>query len=234
MANVGESNQPNMYQPNHDNWKKFVETNHRVNFPETMANVGESNQPYMYQPNLVERRRLYHHNFKIFVETKLRENFPETFVKINIVLWILIGSIGIILQILCITNGNQWSSFGTGIWAGIICFLIALTIFDFSRRKTYQSYIITTLVVAIGGTIIFLGFVGLTIGIFSTYDSSDAKFGFNIGFIILGFCSLILCLSYVIVLAHSIRGFNQFLNPYLQQQNNNFRSFPNFSSTYWL
>ena len=104
----------------------------------TMANVGESNQPYMYQPNLVERRRLYHHNFKIFVETKLRENFPETFVKINIVLWILIGSIGIILQILCMTNGNIWSSVGTGIWAGIICFLIALTIYFSSRIKTYQ------------------------------------------------------------------------------------------------
>ena len=128
-----------------------------------MANYGTSNQPNMYQPNYVDMRRLYQDNKKNFVETKLRENFPENFVKITIFLWILMGLAGIVLQISCITNGNYSSNDLGGIWAGVTCFIIASTIFDFRRRKTYQSYLITTIVVGIGGSIVFIGFTALNI-----------------------------------------------------------------------
>jgi hypothetical protein len=78
--------------------------------------------------NLVDlRKRIFQERVE-FIEKRLRENFPTTYSIFHSFLLVFFGLIGFVLQIFMIVNKESNYVYGQGIWAGIACITLGISV----------------------------------------------------------------------------------------------------------
>ena len=174
-------------------------------------------QPYVYLPAMTyEQQMAYRQQMLVqqreFINRRLKENFPTKYVLLHSVSLILIGLAAIGLQIALIVLRSTNYYVGQGIWAGLVCILLAGLSLLLIKKRTYGYFIASIICTSFGLMVIFGGLIiANIIGInsfscsFSSNRCDNSYTGLNIAMIVLGVLAFILCIAYFIALPISIQ-----------------------------